>query len=158
MHLLSCAHPTVHKNSLYTHSLVATMRISGTEEGYGRAGLWDSLGLDVYQCLGETEGWSWKTPEPAGVLPTCFLTPILLPVNSAALQPEWPGRTLWVLLSFCFVLHQAGSPALHSCSLPVAASYTQAQSWAVSKRTRNVLSRVTTLESSKVGPLGKGRA
>lgn len=91
---------------------------------------------------------------------TCFLTPILLPVNPAALQPDWPDRTLWVLLPSCFVLHQAGSPALHSCSLPVVASYTQAQSWAVSKRTRNVLRGVvpTTLESRKVGswdPLGK---
>ena len=113
--------------------------------------------LDVRQCLGETRRLVPGDPG-ARVLPTCFLTPILLPVNPAALQPEWPDRTLWVSLPSCLVLHRAGSPALHSCSLPVAASYSQAQSWAVSKRIRNVLrgAVATTLESSKVGSVREG--
>lgn len=89
----------------------------------------DSLGLDVYRRrLGEARRLVLEDPG-ARVQPTCFLTPILLPVNPAALQPEWPDRTLWVWLPSCFVLHQAGSPASHNCSLPVAASYTKAQSW-----------------------------
>lgn len=85
------------------------------EEGWRHegAGLQDSLGLDVYQRLGEARRLVLED-HGARVLPTCFLTPILLPVNPVALQPEWPGRTMWVWLPSCFVLHQAGSPASHN--------------------------------------------
>lgn len=100
----SCA-PTVLRASycvqeqpIYSCIYCHDTSFSGTEEGVT---VWKSrpsglTGLDVYQCLGETR-WLVLEDPGAGVLPTCFLTPILLPVNSAALQPEWPDRTLWVL-------------------------------------------------------------
>lgn len=47
----------------------------------------DSLGLDVYRRLGEARRLVLEDPG-ARVQPTCFLTPVLLPVNPAALQPE----------------------------------------------------------------------
>lgn len=103
-------------------SLFLGARRDGSLEG---AGLEDSPGLDVYRRLGEARRLVLEDPG-ARVLPTCFLTPTLLPVNPAALQPEWSDRTLRGWLHSCFVLPQAGSPALHNGSLPVAASHTQA--------------------------------
>lgn len=124
--------------------------------------VWKSrpLGLTVFGCVSVSWGDKKAGPgrpwsrSPANLLPN--LHPAF--VNPAALQPKWPDRTLWVLLPSCFVLHQAGSPALHSHSLPVAASYTQAQSWAVSKRTRTDLRGVVpiALESSEVGSVREG--
>lgn len=122
-HLMAC------KRILHSHLLGCHDKsFSGTEEGWqhGRAG----PGLTGIGCVSTPWGGEKAGPGRPGarVQPTCFLTPVLLPVNPAALQPEWPDR-MWVWLPSCFVLHQAGSPALHNCSLPVAASYTQAQSW-----------------------------
>lgn len=100
----SCAPPVlytslaVHKDILYTRLLgCQDESFSGAEEGWQhrRAGLLDSLGLDVYQLFGEARRLVLEDPG-AGALPTCFLTPILLPVNPAALQSEWPDRTLGV--------------------------------------------------------------
>lgn len=81
----ACAPPVLCKSHcaqeqpIYSFTRGHDESFSGTEEGcqYGRAGLWDSLCLDVYQCLGETRRLIPEDPG-AGVLPTCFLTSILL--------------------------------------------------------------------------------